>query len=275
MNRLRAALPLTLTVTLFAVLSGALLGEELRDEFRELYDLSPGVSVTVENTNGSLEIASWKNDQVLVEATKVVKALGRGRAEEALERVEIDVSHSPEGLRIRTRLPRSSSGLTNWILGRHIEARVSYRVKVPPGTPVRALTVNGNISIEAIDGRVDAETTNGQIRISGARASTKATTTNGSIRAEFDQIADIGDSDFRTTNGGITVSVPRDIACSVSASTVHGAVSTDFAIAVASSRGRGSKRLRGDINGGGGRLSLRTVNGSIRLRKKSNGNDQG
>ena len=133
----------------------------------------------------------------------------------------------------------------------------------------RRIAVNGNVQIEAVDGQIDAKTTNGQIRISEAGSSASASTTNGSIRAEFRQLTDFDDMSFRATNGGITVYLPEDLPCSVRASTVNGAVSTDFPITIEGSSGRSRKRLEGDINGGGGVLSLRTVNGSIALRKSS------
>ena len=271
MTRLRpiaACLVATAVVALSAAPVGA---EELREEFRQLYDLSSGATVSVQNTNGSLDIAKWNGSQVLVEATKTVEALGRSRAEAAMEALRIKVEHSGSRLEIRTELPENTSGAMSWLFGRQVQAQVAYRIRVPSGIDIRALTVNGNVTVEAIDGAVDAETTNGQIRISGAHASTSAATTNGSIRADFDNVANVSEINFRTTNGGITVYAPQDLGCSVNASTVHGSVSTDFPITVLQKHGR--KQLRGDINGGGRPLSLRTVNGSIQLRKK-NGADR-
>ena len=146
---------------------------------------------------------------------------------------------------------------------------MSYRIKVPSGIAVSASTVNGNVNIESVDGRIEAKTTNGQIRISEAGSSASASTTNGSIRAEFSMLTDFEDMSFRATNGGITVYLPKDLPCTVRASTVNGAVSSDFPITIAGSSRRSKKRLEGDINGGGAELSLRTVNGSIALRKSS------
>ncbi|MCZ6506870.1 MAG: DUF4097 family beta strand repeat-containing protein [Acidobacteria bacterium] len=266
MTRLRpiaACFVATAVVALSAAPGGA---EELRQEFRQLYDLGAGATVSVRNTNGSLDIAKWKGDQVLVEATKTVEALGRSRVEAAMEALRIAVNHSGTRLEIRTELPENTSGALSWLFGRQVRARVSYRIRVPGGIAIRALTVNGNITVEAIDGKVDAETTNGQIVIRGAQASTIASTLNGSIRADFGSVSDAGEINFRTTNGAITVYAPHDLGCSVDASSVHGSVTTDFLIVVQREHGR--KQLRGDINGGGRRLSLRTVNGSIQLRKK-------
>jgi len=263
--------PITLLLAfgLAVALCAASSAETLKSQFSEAYDIAANGTVSVQNTNGSLEIVSWGGEQVVVEATKVVKTMGRERAEEAMEALEIDVTQSPDELIIKTIRPRQGdSGLMSWIFGRRVEASVSYRLKVPGVIGVRARTVNGNVTIESVAGRIDAQTTNGQIRISEARSSTSASTTNGSIRAEFVELDDREDMSFRTTNGGITLWVPADLACSVQASTVNGAVSTDFPVLVGGGR-TSRKRLTGDINGGGSELSLRTVNGSIQLRKSS------
>ena len=268
MQRSRFLTPLV-AIVLFVSVVASLSAETLREEFSKRYSIASGGSFSVQNTSGNLEIARWDEDEVLVEASKVVKTLGRDRAEEAMAALKIEVDESRNEIAVQTTLPRGSSGIMSWLFGRGIDAKVSYRIKVPSGIAVRAVTVNGNVQIDSVDGQIDAKTTNGQIRISEAGAGASASTTNGSIRAEFRKLTDFQDMSFRATNGGITVYLPGDLPCSVRASTVNGSVSTDFPITVEGSRGRGRKRLEGDINGGGGELSLRTVNGSIALRKSN------
>ena len=258
MRRFKPAVVAILAVA-FLLCGSSASAEELRQDFSQRYELAPGATVSLKNTNGSILVSSWAEDDVLVEATKVIKALGRGRAEDAMKDLRIEVSRPSGDLEIQTRHPRSASGISGWLFGRHITARVSYRVKVPNGTAVRATTVNGNVGIEAIDGEITVATTNGKILITEARGKAKVSTTNGSIRAEFADLADAGDRSFRTTNGSITVYLPKDLPCTVNASTVNGTVSTDFAVPIKSHAPRGHKRLQADINGGGSELSMRTA----------------
>ena len=71
---------------------------------------------------------------------------------------------------------------------------------------------------------------------------------------------------FRTVNGSITLDLPPDLSAEVRANTVNGEISTDFPLAVT---GRVSRRhVTGTIGGGGRRLDLDTVNGSVRLRRR-------
>jgi DUF4097 and DUF4098 domain-containing protein YvlB len=246
--------------------------EVLREETSDRYRLAPGAAVEIENVNGDLEFSSWDQPDVLLEVTKVVKTLGHGRASRALSDLEVEVEESADALSIKTKLPPRMSGLAAWLTGGHIQARVTYRVTLPRGVRVVAATVNGDIVMDSLSGSIDAETTNGQIHIVEAAGAGRASTTNGNIRAEFRQLAEGSNLELRTTNGGIVVYVPGSTRAEIDASTVNGAVTSDFAVLSDGSTSWRRKSLRGAINGGGGRVTLETVNGSIQLRK---GSDEG
>ena len=69
-----------------------------------------------------------------------------------------------------------------------------------------------------------------------------------------------------TSGGGIDVYLVKDVKVSVDASTSGGHVSTDFPITV---QGKlQSSKLKGEINGGGPQLYLRTSGGSIDIYEK-------
>ena len=268
MSRSRRTLHCIAALVACAVLCAPLSAETLREEFSETYALRAGGEVSIRNVNGSIDLGSWERDEVLVEATKVVKTMGRSRAEEALEKLEIEIEHSGNTLRIKTRFPGGTSGVVGWLFGRRVDTKVSYRLTLPREVNLDVHTVNGNVTIESVSGVIDARTTNGQIRILEARGKASALTTNGSIRAEFRQVDRESDCVFRTTNGGITVWVAEDVGVDVAASTVNGAVTTDFPVLVSAGSDRWRRKsLKGEINGGGGHFTLHTVNGSIQLRK--------
>ena len=269
--RLRV-LSLVLLFGLFAAAS--LSAEVLHQEWSESFPIEAGKLVSVENLNGSLEFTSWDSDEVRVEATKMVKTMGRDRAESAMKEIAIEVEHTTDGLHISTVLPKRRSGSMSWLFGREVQYRVSYRLTLPREVGVKGLTVNGNVEIDSVSGRIEAETTNGQIRIVQAAGPARAHTINGNIRAELVAVDQASDCDFRTTNGGITVYLPADVQAYVVASTVHGAVNTDFAVLVEGGSDSWRRRsLRGTLNGGGSQLKMETVNGSIQLRKRDGAQD--
>jgi len=70
---------------------------------------------------------------------------------------------------------------------------------------------------------------------------------------------------FRTTNGGITLSIPAATQANLTARTTNGSIKTDFPITVQGTFSR--NRLEGELNGGGGSIELRTTNGSIHIEE--------
>jgi hypothetical protein len=143
-----------------------------------------------------------------------------------------------------------------------IDVEVNFTVHVPAGVDFMGHTVNGGIDVNSLSGNVDVRTVNGSIDVSTSGYA-EATTVNGDIDAAIGDPSWDGMLEFETVNGSITVELPDGIAADVSAGTVNGAIDTDFPLTV---QGRFShRRLSGSIGGGGERISLTTVNGSISL----------
>jgi len=146
------------------------------------------------------------------------------------------------------------------------DVSVHFTVKVPARVLLGAHTVNGEVSAEGLQGDVDASTVNGGISVSTTGVA-EASTVNGSIRATLGR-ADFRHAEFTTVNGGITLELPASLAAEVRAETMNGDIQTDFPLTVS---GRFSPRkLVGTIGSGttsGRTLYLKTVNGSLKLRK--------
>jgi len=69
--------------------------------------------------------------------------------------------------------------------------------------------------------------------------------------------------EFETVNGSVKVEAPSNLAPDVLMATVNGSLRSDLPLTM---QGRITKnRIHGTVNGGGRRLSLKTVNGSIEL----------
>jgi hypothetical protein len=144
------------------------------------------------------------------------------------------------------------------------DVQVHFTVKVPAGVRFIGTTVNGAVEVASVASDVDVATVNGSIRISTS-GHAEATTVNGSIVASMGR-ADWKDGlEFTTVNGAITLDLPASLSAEVRASTVNGDILSDFPLTVT---GRlGPRRINGTIGAGGRELALRTVNGSIKLRK--------
>ena len=149
---------------------------------------------------------------------------------------------------------------------------VHFVVRVPDGVRVDVRTVNGSLEVRGATAEVVARTTNGGVRAETLGGPVDARTTNGSIFASMRSVGDARDLEFRTTNGSVTVEMPANLGAEVEMSTVNGRVSTEFPVTIS---GRiDPKRLRARVGDGSRRVSMRTVNGSVELRRADGGGDR-
>lgn len=259
-------LPAVAGIALFLVTAGfsapASRAATATERVDQTYMLAAGGRLFLENVNGRIEIDTWEREEVRLEAEKSVRARSRARAQEALAELRLDVRQTGDGIEIETRHPRSS-GVLGWLTSSHVSAHVDYRLTVPTEVSLELITVNGKVAGRGPRGQLRVRTTNGDVELMEAGGTADIRTTNGSIRAELEEVTDGADLRFVTTNGGIKVELPPSIGTELEASTTNGSITTDFPVRV---HGRLSRRrLIGEINGGGGRLELRTTNGSIRI----------
>jgi hypothetical protein len=149
---------------------------------------------------------------------------------------------------------------------RNNDVNVDFSVRVPVGVSFVGRTVNGEISATSLGGNVLSHTVNGAIRISTSGYA-RAKTVNGEISAK------IGDGnwpdslEFKTVNGEISLELPSTISTEVNADTFNGEISSDFPLSLTGKVSR--KHVSGRIGNGGRSLVLKTINGSINLRRAS------
>ncbi len=151
---------------------------------------------------------------------------------------------------------------------------------------VIARTAGGNLQFDNITGAVNGRTSGGGITLrdcsGGAEVRTAggsievendgpvhARTTGGSIRCQLQKASTSHDLllDLVAMGGGINVSVVPDIAATVEAKALGGAVTTELPVSVETEGPVRPERLEGTINGGGPLLKLRSVGGSVTVKK--------
>ena len=149
------------------------------------------------------------------------------------------------------------------------DVSMHFTVKLPKGVKVDANTVNGAIDVRGAGGQVLARTVNGRIDAASSAGPVEANTVNGAIHARMGAIEGAGDLTFTTVNGSVTVEVPGRLDAEVEMQTLNGELRTDFPLTVS---GRfNPRRIRATVGKGGRQLRLKTVNGSVELRKRDQG----
>ena len=226
-------------------------------------EMQPGQTLDIWNINGSIKAEAAVGSEAEISAQIIGTKPDPGS-------IQIDVVPYSGGILACTIYKGLSHpeyclpGLEPSLSLNNSDIRVEYSLKVPVGVKLVAKTVNGRITAGLPDSEITANAVNGQIAVS-TRMPVTANLVNGTILASLEGENWTGARALRTVNGSIDVEVPETIDADVKASTLWGFITTDFPIQV--QRGFIGSSLNGSINGGGPKLEMTTVNGSIHLRK--------
>jgi hypothetical protein len=127
-------------------------------------------------------------------------------------------------------------------------------------------TGDGRLHLEDVDGSLHLHTSDGSARVSGRFDVLELRTSDGQVEVEARSGSQLREPwDVRSSDGSVTLRVPGDLAADVELHTSDGSITTNIPIVVEGSFSRHD--LRGKMNGGGNRLSIRTSDGSVTLDK--------
>ncbi|HET8546779.1 MAG TPA: hypothetical protein VFL57_02185 [Bryobacteraceae bacterium] len=249
------------TVTVLLAVSAAAMAET--GPFHWRGSVAQGRAIELRSVNGDIIVEGYDGSEV--EVTANIASESGVAAPVAMRAVE----HA-KGVTVCAVDPRSAAAC---VPGSEIRqppkgtgVRIDLTVRVPRGVGVIGRTVNGRVEAQRLDSDVEAYTVNGKIYIS-TKGSAQARTINGSIFASLGNPFWRQNREFSTVNGSITLDLPAKASTEIHAQTTNGRVMTAFRLR---SLGRITEKVvDGLIGGGGSRLHLKTVNGSIALRKAS------
>ncbi|HEY7284739.1 MAG TPA: hypothetical protein VH497_04795 [Vicinamibacterales bacterium] len=227
--------------------------------------LGQGQSIEIKGVNGDVRASLSQSGQVEVTARKTAR-----RSNPAEVKIEV-VPHSG-GVTICAVYPSTSGREPNSCeaeRGGHNNTHdndtvVHFEVRVPPGVGFIGRTVNGGVEAEGLQSDVQAHTVNGSVKVTTTERAT-AGTVNGSVNATLGRADWPDGADFKTVNGGITLTLPSVFDADLRADTLNGSIISDFPITMTGTVN--PRRLRGTVGAGGRSLTLSTVNGSIKLLK--------
>ena len=267
-----------------------------RDDFDELFDLrfdetAGRVTVTVKRRGSRLRgfwSGDWFDDNAhfvirvpaktavnistsggSIEASRLTGRLGMRTSGGSLrvEDVEGDVDGRTSGGSVRMRDVRGDTVVGT--SGGGIDV-TSVRGSL------RATTSGGGIDIDTVSGDLQATTSGGGVRIHGAGGRVEARSSGGPVTVRFAAGNNRGGV-LSTSGGGLRTELDPSVALTVDASSSGGNVETDLPVTIqgrlqndgpgqpAAPFRQGSTSLRGDINGGGEVLRLRSSGGGVRI----------
>jgi len=218
--------------------------------FEQTYPLKSGGEFVLENVNGSVHVEGWDRNEVEVRAVKTAQNDPRD-----VDRVEIDVESHPCRVDVHTRYPD----------GEGAGVAVEYHIHVPNRVLLGSVhTVNGNLIVRGIDGGGELRSVNGDVEVLESSGRFNAKTTNGNLRLELRELGDGAPMNLETVNGSVELGLPWDARADLNVRNMNGDLYSEFPVTSTTAL-PGSQAFHGRVGRGGGAISVRTVNGGIRL----------
>lgn len=218
--------------------------------FKQTYPLPPGGSFLLDNVNGSVQVDGWDRDEVEVSAVKTSQSDQR-----EVELVKIEVDSTPGKIVVHTRYPK----------GEGAEVAVDYHVHVPYRILLGNVeTVNGSVIVRGVDGSGALRSVNGNVEVTNSTGRFSEKTTNGNVRLELRQLADGGPMNLETVNGSVVLGLPTTARADLKVLSMNGDVTSDLPVTSAVGA-PGSRAYQAKMGVGGGQISVRTINGGVRL----------
>lgn len=143
------------------------------------------------------------------------------------------------------------------------------RLTVPARSSLQLRCTNGgNIQVENVEGEIEANGVNASVILRKVAGVVVAHSLQGRVLVQLDKVTPGKAMSFSALNGDVDVTLPPDTKADVKLQTANGSVRSEFPVTSREESWPSSgKRLAGAINGGGPVIQLKTVNGSVFLRK--------
>ena len=215
--------------------------------------LSPSGSLSVDaRQNGGVSVKGWDRNEILVRARIQASGASQADADDLAKQVHIETA----GSKIFATGPESR---------RDAYWSVSYEIFVPHKSDLSLVSHNGGISINDVQGRLEFTAVNGGVALRRVGGTVHGGTTNGGLSIELaGDRWDGEEMDVKTTNGGISMSVPENYSAHLETGTVNGNLSIDFPVTV---QGRITRELAVNLGSGGPTIRAMTTNGGVRVKR--------
>lgn len=213
----------------------------------KVFEVNPGTAFSFKSTDGGINVEGWDEDRVEVKVTK------RGGTPE--ER---------QGARVTL---RQGEGVFS-LAAPNSPVKVSFEVKLPRGAgKVELSSLTAGVKVSKLEAPLSVSVRDGSISLEDVRGPAQAKSVNGSVDVVYASAERKGAHEFKTVNGSIRVRLAEGMSADVTAGVVNGKIDVADGLGLQPEKRQVGWRLEAPLGGGGLPLSLKTVNGSIKLQK--------
>ncbi len=185
------------------------------------------------NISGSVTVQGYAGSQVLVEATKTIRADDPAALALGLREAQPGFAQHGDSVLVYLAAPFDSRPHHQPAEQQPAPYRYAFDfvVKVPYQLQLHLSTINdGTVNVRDVTGPLAISNVNGGITLLNVQGTTQAQTVNGVIAATY-AAAPAGASSYRTINGDIRVHYPASLGANATFTSLRGEFYTDFATA--------------------------------------------
>lgn len=245
------------------LLTSFLLSANFDQVIEKTIDVSQFKKVEVFTTNGNVHIEGIEGNKLHLTATKSIEG-SESEKDRLLKSLKIVMDVHDGILTIKVERPaKKRTGFFSWLFDLGVgEYQVDFDLKLPTHLMVKAHSTNGKIKVHNFQSALNLVTTNGEIKAIGVQQLQELHSTNGNVYVEFKALPSMEQEvEISTTNGEISVLVPKKSEFNLKAFTTNGQI--DYALNITGRRSKSKNHLE-IINGENlPTLFLKTTNGDI------------
>lgn len=224
-------------------------------EIKEQTIAAGGTLAVDARQNGGVSIKGADRNDILVRARIQTSAPTQAEADELANQIRVQTA----GGKVFASGPETR---------RDFYWSVSYEIFVPRRSDLSLISHNGGIAISDVQGRLEFTAVNGGVSLKRVGGNVRGGTTNGGVSIELTGDRWEGEQlDVKTTNGGISMSLPENYSAHLEMGTVNGHLNIDFPVTV---QGRITREIAVNLGGGGPTIRAMTTNGGVRIRRGGN-----
>lgn len=241
------------------------------DEWSKTYNLTGRPDLRIETSDANIRVTTGEQNTIEAKVITTRYKIGEGG-------IRVDERQTGNTVEVDVHYPHHDFNM-GW--GSH---RVDIIIQMPREGNVNLRTGDGKIEVAGLKGTMDLHTGDGSENLDSVEGKLHATTGDGHIQASgrFDELElKTGDGHvdvsarrgstlgapwrLETGDGSVSLELPADLSADVDLHTSDGHIDLDMPV---TTEGKiRQNEIHGKLNGGGSLLTIRTGDGSIRLRK--------
>ncbi len=214
-SKSRKLLSLTILICALVVFLGVGAMAGHKEYLEKEFDVKPGGLLTLDSDRGSVLVETNSKNKVLIEVVLKADTRDKERAQEIFEDFKIDFSQDGDNVTIEADYKRGSNF---WGKNKN-RLQVEFSISVPEKYNLDIVTGGGSITVDDLEGDIEAATSGGSLNFEKIKGSVHGRTSGGSINLKkCEGMADVktsggsinighvkGDVDARTSGGSINV----------------------------------------------------------------------